>query len=156
MPVSSTVYSILVNAPVPTMSLSANGLSLFFVRLSSSNMLSTKSGMLSLASTSYDFLMKFSLKVEYCFFAYCRDLIMLISLSHSINSAEAATPLCLRNLLALAVKSDMSLRLETPGMVPLNLVSNSSAVLTWSVACPSVNVARFSFKGFFSNPTGIS
>ena len=86
--------------------------------------------MLDVSSTSKDFFIKFSLNNEYCFLAYCNDLTILISLSASINNADAATPECFRNLFAFTVKSEISLKLDTPGSTPVNLVSNSNAVLT--------------------------
>ena len=143
MPGSSTVYSILVNAPVPSISLSANALDVLFVLLSSSNIASAKSDTFSALSISKDFLIKFSLKRLYCFLACCSALIILSSLSHNISIALDATPLCFKNLFALPMKSEISLKLDTPGKFPTNLLSNSNAVLTWSTACPNVNVESF-------------
>ena len=97
---SSTVYLIAVNAPLPIMSESANGLFEVFVFVKSAIISSTKSTMLSLNSISTALNKKLFLKSVYAFLEYCRDLIMLCVLSHNKLIASGDDPECFKNLLA--------------------------------------------------------
>ena len=95
-PVSSTIYLIDVKAPAPAMSESANALLIVFALLNSDKISSTNSTGLSLYCNFVARSINEFLNSVYCFFAYCKDLTILISLSTSRAIARGATPACFK------------------------------------------------------------
>ena len=70
--------------------------------------------------------------------------------------ARLTGPLCWTKRVPYLVRSPKSLRLFTPGNVPLKSSLPSVILRTWSVTSPTVNPETLLFSGFLSKLIGIS